>query len=88
MLSHGEILILRNNSFFVHKSMQRVQTGDKDVKTKIIIQTPKSDCSIRKIPIPDEMLQLLIQFKKTRRCLSIDWDDSQLHGAKKYGKSI
>lgn len=62
-LMWGDINI-EEQYLFVHKSMQRVQTGDKDVKTKVIIQTPKSDCSIRKIPIPDEMLQLLIQSRK------------------------
>lgn len=30
----------------------------------MIIQTPKSDCSIRKIPVPNEMLQLLVLSKK------------------------
>lgn len=62
-LTWGDINI-EEQFLFVHRSMQRVQTGEKDKKTKIVIQTPKSDCSIRKIPIPDEMLQLLIQSRK------------------------
>lgn len=62
-LTWGDVNI-EEHYLFVHRSMQRVQTGENGAKTKIVIQTPKSDCSIRKIPIPDEMLQLLIQSKK------------------------
>ena len=51
---------------FVHRSMQRVQTGENGVKTKVIIQTPKSECSIRRIPMPDEMLQLLSLVQKPK----------------------
>lgn len=38
--------------------------GDKSKKTKVLIGPPKSECSIRKIPIPSEMLQLLVQVKR------------------------
>ncbi len=50
---------------YVHRTMQRIQVpGKQETKTEVIIQTPKSDCSIRKIPIPDEMLQILIPAQK------------------------
>lgn len=50
---------------FVRQTMQRIQVeGLEKKKTKVVIQSPKSDCSIRKIPIPDEIMQLLIPFKE------------------------
>lgn len=49
----------------IHQTMQRVQiNGKAGKKTGILIQAPKSDCSIRKIPIPNEMFQLLLSAKK------------------------
>lgn len=60
-----EDIFIDEQYLFVHQSMQRIQTsGESGRKTKVVIQTPKSDCSIRKIPIPDEVLQLLIPLKK------------------------
>ena len=63
----GEICALRwedvciaEQYLFVHQTMQRIQvSGNSGKKTEVIIQPPKSDCSIRKIPLPDEMLQFL-----------------------------
>ncbi len=37
----------------ITKTMQRISTQDKEQKTRIIIDTPKSQKSQRKIPIPD-----------------------------------
>lgn len=44
---------------YIHKTMQRIQRENGSKKTEVLIAAPKSDCSIRKIPIPDEILQLL-----------------------------
>lgn len=50
---------------YVHKTMQRLQNkgGDKR-KTAILISEPKSECSIRKIPLPDEIFQLIVTAKR------------------------
>lgn len=62
-LKWGDIM-LNEQYLFVHQTMQRIQlNGDENKKTKVVIGTPKSECSIRKIPIPAEMLQLLIPVK-------------------------
>lgn len=64
----GEICALKWGDFsfpektlFIHQAMQRIQifqpSGEK--KTKIVISTPKSECSIRTIPLPDPLLPLL-----------------------------
>lgn len=50
---------------YVHQTMQRIQRNTVEGrKTEIVISTPKSDCSIRRIPIPDEIFQFL---QKVRR---------------------
>ena len=50
---------------YVHQSMQRIQKhSSKNKKTQVIIQTPKSDCSIRKIPIPTDLFRLMLLYKK------------------------
>lgn len=67
----GEICALRwedisfeEQVIYVHKTLQRIQdkthTGK---KTRIVITTPKSTCSIRTIPIPDELLKTLNEIK-------------------------
>ena len=63
----GEICALRwsdisfeEKLIFVRRTMQRLQnTQDSERKTRICISTPKSPSSIRQIPIPDGLLELL-----------------------------
>lgn len=67
----GEICALRwedvsfaDQTIFVQHSLQRIQDksgGEK--KTKIVVTTPKSACSIRIIPIPKELCSLLNNFR-------------------------
>lgn len=49
----------------VNKTMQRIQCNDNhNCKTKILISSPKSNCSMRKIPIPYELFELLRNERK------------------------
>ncbi len=49
----------------VHKTMQRIQTlNGSDAKTVVIISKPKSDCSIRNVPIPDRLLSIMLDYQK------------------------
>ena len=43
----------------VRYTLQRIQTPGEEQKTAITITKPKSDCSIRQIPIPDALYILL-----------------------------
>jgi len=49
----------------ISKTLQRIKNTDPNAgtKTKIIIDTPKSACSIRFIPVPAFLLEILKQFK-------------------------
>lgn len=69
----GELCALRwedisisEQTIRIHRTMQRVQnkTGSSP-KTRIVITPPKSACSIRTIPIPDHILQIIRSYKTT-----------------------
>lgn len=49
----------------VNRTMQRVQVEGKDNKTEIIITTPKTNTSIRQIPIPNMLVDYIIGFKSS-----------------------
>lgn len=50
---------------FVHRAMQRVQIfTEGKTRTEVQISIPKSNCSIRQIPIPNEIFQILINYRK------------------------
>ncbi len=50
---------------YVHHTMQRLQTsGTSAAKTAVVISTPKSDCSVRRIPVPDGIFPLLETYRK------------------------
>ncbi len=68
----GEICALRwedisfsEQTIFVHRTMQRIQTkDDRERKTRIIITSPKSGNSVRRIPIPRELIRILFSYRK------------------------
>lgn len=70
----GEICALKwedisipEKTVYVHSTMQRIQIVEPmeaKTKTKISITTPKSSCSIRKIPLSDEIITIMEQFEK------------------------
>lgn len=60
-----ENLCLENKTLRVRQTMQRIQNpeiGTKN-KTKIVITEPKSQCSIRAIPLPDFLIDLIKPFQ-------------------------
>lgn len=55
-----EDISFRDKCIHVHKTMQRIQVkGKSDHKSEIIISAPKSECSVRDVPIPDKLLLML-----------------------------
>ena len=55
---------LNTGTISVTKTMQRIEVENKSTKTEIIIDTPKSQKSVRKIPIPDFLLEELKRLSK------------------------
>jgi integrase len=65
----GELCALRwddisisEKTLTVHNTLQRVKSSEMggEKKTKIILTSPKSKCSLRTIPLPDELIDVLI----------------------------
>lgn len=52
----------------VRRTMQRVQTkDDSQRKTKVVITSPKSGNSVRRIPVPRELMKVLHAYRKGRK---------------------
>lgn len=60
-----EDISLTENTLTVKRTMQRIQALDAEChsKTKIAITIPKSDCSLRAIPLPDCLMEKLKAFR-------------------------
>lgn len=63
-----EDIILDEHVLYVHQTMQRLQsTNNSTHKTEIVISTPKSECSMRKIPIPDKLFDLMLDYRQPEK---------------------
>ena len=61
-----EDISFRDQTIYIHHTMQRIQkASEQGKKTQIVITPPKSASSIRTIPIPDDLLKMLHQYKTT-----------------------
>lgn len=68
----GEICVLKwkdisfdEHFIIIEKTMQRLQVNNsEDTKTKVIISKPKSGCSVRKIPVPNNLYQILQELRQ------------------------
>lgn len=69
----GEICVLRwgdlsfpDQTIHVHQTMQRVQDRSDHAKrkTKVVVTTPKSSCSIRTIPVPAPLMELMSSHRR------------------------
>ncbi len=58
---------LKQKSFFIHNTIQRITNIDESAvnKTKVIITEPKTQYSIRRIPIPDMLISWFVLFKSS-----------------------
>ena len=63
-----EDISLKDQDIFVHHTLQRIQTFQEGAKTTIIITEPKSQSSVRHIPIPDSLIKLLIEYEQPGSC--------------------
>ena len=61
-----EDISFEEQTIYIHQTMQRIQnTSCNCPKTKIIITAPKSNCSIRHIPLTNTLLNILSDYKQT-----------------------
>ncbi len=52
----------------VNKTMQRIQIENGKKRTMLMICSPKSECSVRRIPVPDMMYKLLLAMRQGDDC--------------------
>lgn len=75
-LKWGDISFIEKK-LSVTKTMQRIQEPDGNGhRTRIIIERPKSDCSVRDIPIPDEVFEILVDMKRPDGCFFLTGKES------------
>ena len=79
-LKEGDI-DLKNKKITIKKTLIRIKNLDNhsDNKTNVIIDNPKSSCSVREIPIPKFIVPILKDV-----CLKKDFDTFLLTGTKRY----
>ncbi|GHU35888.1 site-specific integrase [Clostridia bacterium] len=51
-------------SLHIRRTIERIKTETVSAKTQLVIQTPKSDTSVRCIPLPQFLLDLLLEHKR------------------------
>ena len=69
----GEICALRwedislsERTLYIHQTMQRVQRqSSSGPRTSVIITSPKSSCSVRTIPLPNDLVEIITAYKSS-----------------------
>lgn len=71
-----ENLSIENRTLRVRETMQRIQSSESSekAKTKIVITEPKSKCSIRDIPLPDFLLDIIKEFQSSPKSFVLTGD--------------
>ena len=71
-----ENLNLNCKTLRVRETMQRIQCPEvtETAKTKIVITEPKSKCSIRDIPLPDFLVEIIKQFQSVPKAYVLTGD--------------
>ena len=74
-----ENLSVENKTLRVRETMQRIQSSEtsETSKTKIVITEPKSKCSIRDIPLPDFLVEIVKGFQSSPKSFVLTGDRSK-----------
>lgn len=74
-----ENLSIENKTLRVRETMQRIQSPEttEKAKTKIVITEPKSKCSIRDIPLPDFLLEIIKEFQNSPKSFVLTGERSK-----------
>ena len=74
-----ENISLDNATLKIQQTLQRIQDTNKgaSTKTKIVITTPKSKCSVRDIPIPMFLVEMARQFSNNPKAYILSGDKSK-----------
>lgn len=74
-----ENLNLNCKTLRVRETMQRIQCPEvtETAKTKIVITEPKSKCSVRDIPLPDFLIEIIQQFQSVPKAYVLTGDKNK-----------
>ena len=74
-----ENLSIENKTLRVRETMQRIQSPEttEKAKTKIVITEPKSKCSIRDIPLPDFLIDLIDEYQAAPKAFVLTGDKNR-----------
>lgn len=74
-----EDISLKEKSVYVHSTLQRIQDfsddSNKTSKTRISVSSPKSQCSIRTIPLTDDIISLILDSFSDKQGFVLTGDD-------------
>lgn len=74
-LKWGDISF-KDQKIRVERTMQRIQKPtDLGHKTQIVITSPKSNCSVRDIPIPNDVFEILCKNRQGDNCFFLTWNE-------------
>ena len=62
------------NAIIIRETLQRIPSVEEKSKTKIIITEPKSECSVREIPLPDCLHTLIAKFRSSPKSYLLTGD--------------
>jgi integrase len=72
-------ICIESSTLKVRKTMQRIQNTniDAEAKTKVIITEPKSQCSIREIPLPQFIINIARQFQNNPQAYILSGEETK-----------
>lgn len=72
-------ICIESSTLKVRKTMQRIQNTniDAEAKTKVIITEPKSQCSIREIPLPQFIINIAKQFQNNPQAYILSGEETK-----------
>ena len=75
-----EDVLFDERVLYIHQTMQRLQiTNSSTSKTEITVSSPKSECSMRKIPIPDKLYDFMVQYRQSDMAFFFDRLERQIY---------
>ncbi len=76
----GKMFHSQITQIHVHQTLQRIQDRtNSEYKTRIVVTTPKSACSIRTIPVPHGLMTILTAHKASSTGYILTNSDIRIH---------
>lgn len=57
----------KEKTIYIERTVQRICTNERNHKTELVVSTPKSQSSVRIIPLPEFLIKMLKEFKPSNK---------------------